>query len=92
MPYLGGGNGNTGSGPFGSIALDSALNAYVTGYTLATDFPTQKPIQASNAGGAGDAYVTELNPAGSALVFSTYLGGSSLDEAVSIARDKVANM
>jgi hypothetical protein len=90
--YLGGANGNTDSGPFGSIALDSALNAYVTGDTSATDFPTHTPVQASNGGGAADAYVTELNASGSALVFSTYLGGNSLDGGVSIALDKFANM
>jgi hypothetical protein len=89
--YLGGG-GNNDSGVFHPIALDSALNAYVTGYTAATDFPTKNPTQMTNAGGAADAYVTELNANGSALVFSTYLGGSSLDEAISIALDKFANM
>src|SRR5205807_396821 len=62
--YLGG-SGNTDSGIFGSIGLDSSLNAYVTGFTAATDFPTKNPIQAANAGGAFDAYVTELNPSGS---------------------------
>jgi len=90
--YLGGGNGNTDAGTFGSVALDSALNAYVTGFTAATDFPTQSPIQASNGGGAYDAYVTKLNASGSALVFSTYLGGSGSDQAVSLAVDKFANM
>jgi Big-like domain-containing protein/centrosomal CEP192-like protein/beta-propeller repeat-containing protein/ASPM-SPD-2-Hydin domain-containing protein/HYDIN/CFA65/VesB family protein len=89
--YLGG-NGNTDAGYFGSIALDSALNAYVTGFTAATDFPTQNPVQKTYGGGTADAYVTELNSNGSALVFSTYLGGSSLDEAISIALDKSADM
>ena len=89
--YLGGGNGDTDAGAFGSIALDSALNAYVTGFTAATNFPVQSPVQATN-GGAADAYVTKLNPKGSALVFSTYLGGSSADSAASIALDQFSNM
>jgi hypothetical protein len=89
--YLGG-NGNTDAGTFGSIGLDSSLNAYVTGYTAATDFPTKNPTQAANAGGAFDAYVTELNPSGSALVFSTYLGGSASDQAIGMALDKSFNI
>lgn len=90
--YLGGGNGNTDAGAFGSVALDSARNAYVTGSTSATNFPTQSPIQGTNRGGQFDAYVAKLNPGGSALLFSTYLGGSGLDEAFSLALDKFANM
>ena len=90
--YLGGGTGNTNVGPFGSIALDSALNAYVTGLTAATDFPTKNPIQATYGGGTSDAYVTKFNASGSALLFSTYLGGSSIDDGVSVAVDKFANM
>ncbi len=86
--YLGG-SGNTDVGVFGPIALDSSLNAYVTGFTAATDFPTKNPIQAANAGGnINDAFVTELNPSGSALVFSTYLGGSASDQAIGMALDK----
>ena len=90
--YLGGANGNTGSGAFGSIALDSAFNAYVTGSTAATDFPTQNPVQQTNGSGTFDAYVTELNPGGSALVFSTYLGGNGLDESTSVALDTFGNI
>lgn len=89
--YLGGGNGNTDAGTFGSIALDSAHNAYVIGGTSATNFPTQSPTQGTYQG-KFDAYVTKLNSAGSALLFSTYLGGSSLDDAVSLALDKSANI
>ena len=88
--YLGG-TGNTNSGIFHTLAIDSSSNVYVTGFTAATDFPTQNPAQATNGGGTYDAFVTELNAAGSALVFSTYLGGSSSDSAVSIALDQFAN-
>ena len=61
-----------------SIAVDSSGNAYVTGQTRSTNFPTANAIQATFGGGFpdGDAFVTKINAAGSALVYSTYLGGS----------------
>ncbi len=72
--YLGGNGNERGD----AIALDFAGNAYVTGKTASTDFPTAKPIQAANAGGF-DAFVTALNPTGTRLWFSTYLGGNAED-------------
>ena len=76
--YLGGndGNGVTGTG----IAVDGSGSAYVTGFTNSTDFPTTLgALQSAYGGGASDAIVAKLNPAGSALVYSTYLGGSGAD-------------
>ena len=70
--YLGGSGDDDGNG----IAVDSSGNAYVTGYTDSTNFPTANAFQAAFGGGSGDAFVTKLNAAGSALVYSTYLGGS----------------
>ena len=61
------------------IAVDSAGNAYVTGGTFSTDFPTANPLQAVFGGGYADGFVAKLNPSGSALVYSTYLGGSGED-------------
>lgn len=58
-----------------AIAVDSAGNAYLTGSTYSTNFPVAAAFQA-HTGGGQDAFVTKLNPQGSALVFSTYLGGS----------------
>ena len=69
--YLGGTLNDSGYG----IAVDSLGNAYVTGVTYSTDFPTKNPFQGANAGG-NQGFVTKLNAAGSALVYSTYLGGS----------------
>jgi hypothetical protein len=59
-----------------SIAVDGSNNAYVTGQTNSTSFPMVTPTQ-SALGGGNDAFVSEINPAGSQLVFSTYLGGSA---------------
>src|SRR3989454_180590 len=64
----------TGNDPGPGIAVASSGNAYVTGITSSTNFPTVNPVQPANAGGS-DAFVSKLNPAGSALVYSTYLGG-----------------
>ena len=80
-----------------AIAVDPSGNAYVTGYTASIDFPLVKPVQSSPGGGTCtdgvdtiacfDAFVTKLNPAGTALVYSTYLGGSNEDYATGIALD-----
>ena len=67
------------------IAVDSAGNAYVTGTTLGA--PPLKNALQGTAGGGSDAFVTKLNATGSALVYSTYLGGSGDDGATGIALD-----
>jgi hypothetical protein len=84
--FLGGSGGDKGY----SIAVDSAGNAYVTGWTESTDFPTVSPLQPARGGGA-DAFVTKINPTGSALVYSTYLGGSLGDAGYGIAVDNSGN-
>ena len=68
-------------------AVDPLGNAYISGVTSSTDFPTKNPIQPANAGG-GDAYVAKMNPAGTALVYSTYLGGSDFDLSSGTAVDR----
>ncbi len=80
--YLGGTNFDTGRG----IAVDAAGAAYVTGYTIARDFPMMNPLQAEFRG-CSDAFMTKLTPDGSALVYSTYLGGSGADRGFAIAVD-----
>lgn len=78
--YLGGSGSPNGSDSASALAVDSSGNAYVTGRTYSTDFPvTSGAFQATNhaaASGLSNAFVTELNPTGTALVYSTYLGGS----------------
>jgi hypothetical protein len=63
-----------------AIAVDTAGNAYVGGLAFSTDFPvTEGAFQATNSAGPiaeSNAFVTKLNPKGSALVYSTYFGGS----------------
>ena len=70
-----------------AIAVDPAGNAYVTGYTDSAAFPTSaSPAQGPNPSGR-DVFVTKLNPAGNAFVYSTYLGGNGYDEGLAIALD-----
>ena len=71
--------------------MDSAGNAYVTGYTASTDFPTTPGAFQTTYGGNQDAFVTKLNPTGTALVYSTYLGGTSGDYGLGIAVDTAGN-
>jgi hypothetical protein len=93
--YLGGRNisddtpkdpGDQGNG----IAVDSSGNAYVTGQTSSADFPTVNALQ-STLVGPTDAFLTKINASGSALVYSTFLGGSGDDRADSAAVDAVGN-
>jgi len=88
--YLGGGGDDHGQ----AIAVNSAGDAYITGSTDSTNFPQVNSLSASGSGCSGpsgngsvDAFVTELNPTGSALVYSTYLGGSGTDAGYGIAVD-----
>jgi hypothetical protein len=85
--YLGGSGDDQGT----RIAVDGSGNAYVTGYTSSTDFPTQGPPQATNAGGTYDVFVSKLNAAGSALLYSTYLGGTGGEAGNGIAVDGSGN-
>ncbi len=81
---FGGTAGETASG----IGVDSAGNAYVVGRTNSSDFPTTPAaFQPIFGGGIGDVFVTKLNPSGSALVYSSYLGGSDFESGFGIAVD-----
>jgi len=73
------------------LAIDSAGNAYIAGYTSASSFPRVTAVQ--NAfGGLYDAFISELNPAGNGLTFSTFFGGTGSDEANAIAIDPNGNI
>ncbi len=85
--FLGGTNDDEGLG----IAVDSSGDAYVTGQTSSTSFPVQSALQHTYGGGATDAFVTKLTPTGSALVYSTFLGGGANDVATAIALDEGNN-
>lgn len=99
--FLGGSSEEYGA----AIAVDKQGNAYATGFTCSTNFPTTagsyRPSQPVHGAGTGcdgslstsgrDAFVTKLNASGAALVYSTYLGGSYWDQADSIAVDSTGD-
>jgi hypothetical protein len=87
--YLGGSGDDIATG----IAVDSAGTVYVAGVTGSPDFPgtSGSPIQPALAGDS-DAFVTSINPAGTAILFSTYFGGSQYDGAHGIAVDPARNV
>jgi hypothetical protein len=93
--YLGGTNRDIGY----EIAVNNPGNAFVTGYTQSSDFPTKDAYQ-DNYGGeseelsvaGGDAFVTKLSITGNSLLYSTYLGGSGSDRASGIAVDSIGNV
>ncbi len=86
--YLGG----RGEDAANAVALDSSGNIYVTGFTASIDFPTSIGAYrvALNAN-TNDVFVTKLNPTGSAVLYSTYIGGSNLDMANAIQVDAGGN-
>ncbi|HEX3203848.1 MAG TPA: SBBP repeat-containing protein, partial [Nitrospiraceae bacterium] len=81
--FLGGGSHDQGW----AIAVDRDGEALITGTTASDDFPMTNAFQPAFGGGAGDVFVAKLNARGAGLVFSTYLGGSALDEGRGIAVD-----
>ncbi|HKC85761.1 MAG TPA: SBBP repeat-containing protein, partial [Blastocatellia bacterium] len=84
--YLGGTQTDAGL----DIAVDAAGGAWIIGFTSSINFPVSNALQPAS-GGAGDAFITKINPSGSGLAFSTYLGGGGLDEGRSIALDAAGN-
>src|SRR5690606_29611503 len=85
--FLGGGSNDQGT----SIAADSVGNVYVTGATQSTEFPTTPGTVDTSHNGNYDVFVTKLNAAGTALIYSTFIGGSGSDIAYDIAVDASGN-
>jgi uncharacterized protein (TIGR03437 family) len=75
-----------------AISLDSTGHAYITGATVSPDFPATKGVLQPTYGGSMDGFLSELTPAGDALVFSTYLGGQNSDIAAGVAVDSSGNI
>ncbi|MGA3203810.1 MAG: SBBP repeat-containing protein, partial [Bryobacteraceae bacterium] len=95
--FIGGTDDDVGS----SIFVDASGNAYVAGYTLSSNYPTTPGAFQSTWAGAeqqnfffhfGDAFITKVNPTGTALIFSTYIGGSGDDWISSLAADASGNV
>ncbi len=76
---IGGKESDADSKPFPpvKIAADSNGNAYIAGSTIANDFPVTENAFQKSLKGTRDIFVTKLDPTGSALIFSTYIGGSN---------------
>jgi uncharacterized protein (TIGR03437 family) len=94
LTYLGGSRDDGAT----ALAVDAAGNAYITGATISSDFPTAHAFQAQfqGFGGSGyarfgDAFVAKLNPSGNQLLYSTYLGGVQDDIGLAIAVDSAGN-
>ena len=83
--YFGGRNGNESGG---GVALDASGNVLIAGTTMSGDLPTVNAYQPT-FGGTDDGFAAKLNPTGSALIFSTYLGGNNTDLGGSIAVNQV---
>ena len=87
--YLAGSNTDLGN----AIAVDQLGSAYVTGYTFSADFPLQNPVQGTcaNSCSSPDVFVTKFSTDGSALIYSTFVGGTNYDQGTSIAVDSQGN-
>ena len=85
--YIGGSNEDYGN----SIAIDTSGNAYIAGGTWSTNYPATSGAYQKTLGGSEDIIITKLNATGSALIYSTLIGGSSQEYGNSIAIDGGGN-
>jgi hypothetical protein len=84
--------GGSGDDRADSVAVDGVGNAYIAGTTFSTNFPAVSAVQSTFGGGSSDSFVAEINPGGSALVYSTDLGGSGDEFSGGIALDSLGNV
>ena len=84
--------GGTSSDGAAGIDVDASGNAWITGTTGSTDYPTSADAFDRSLNGGVDAFITELNPAGSALLYSTFLGGSESDSGFDLAVDGIGDV
>ncbi len=85
--FLGGSHNDLGL----DIAVGSAANAYVTGWTLSNEFPTTPGVFDTSYNGSADSFVVRLNSGGTGLIYGTYLGGSPSEYGYSIAIDSAGD-
>ena len=83
--------GGNGADETRGLAIDAAGNAYIAGVTRSTNFPTVNAVQ-TTLNGLSDAFVIKISATGYGIVFSTYLGGSDLDEGAGVAVDAATNV
>lgn len=86
--YIGGSNNDVGN----AIALDASNNTYITGYTTSTNFHVTLGAFQTIFAGSEDVFVTKLNATGTALIYSTYLGGNTWDNGNDICLDASGNV
>ncbi len=86
--FLGGSGLDSGE----AIAVDTAGNASVVGWTESANFPVTTNVSQNSLRGSRDAFVTSLNASGSAWRYSTYLGGTAIDEARDLVLDATGNV
>lgn len=84
--------GGSGTDQARGILTDASNNIYLAGYTTSTNYPTTAGAYDITQNGSADVVLTKLNPTGTSLVFSTYLGGSTFEEAYDLARDTTGNI
>jgi uncharacterized protein (TIGR03437 family) len=85
--YLGGSGNEIAYG----LAVDGTGNAYVTGITSSANFPTTQNAVKRTIGGVFDAFITKINPAASALVYSTFIGGGGAETGFALSIDAAGN-
>lgn len=88
-----GGSGTENTIDRSGISVDASGNAYITGDTRSTDFPTRNALRPAKNGSAAssDGFVAKINPTGADFVYSTYIGGSDDDFALAIANDQAGS-